>query len=151
MNITLALWFPREGPSVGIARHICRDALVSLGVSDGCVADIELAVTEACTNVLRHAASGSHEYEVQVEIDERTCEIRVLDAGDNFHVIEEERPVPVTAETGRGLFLMRAMVDEFDLDHEPQAGTVVKLTKELAFDGSPAHRGLAAVPQDRTT
>ena len=151
MNITLALCLPREEPSVGIARHICRDALVSLGVSDGCVADIELAVTEACTNVLRHAASGSHEYEVQVEIDERTCEIRVLDAGDNFHVIEEERPVPVTAETGRGLFLMRAMVDEFDLDHEPQAGTVVKLTKELAFDDSPAHRGLAAVPQDRTT
>jgi serine/threonine-protein kinase RsbW len=151
VNITLALCLPREGPSVGIARHICRDALVSLGVSDGCVADIELAVTEACTNVLRHAASGSHEYEVQVEIDERTCEIRVLDAGDNFPMIEEERPAPVMAETGRGLFLMRAMVDEFDLDHEPEAGTVVKLTKELAFDGSPAHRALAAVPRDRTT
>jgi serine/threonine-protein kinase RsbW len=151
VNITLALCLPREGPSVGIARHICRDALVSLGVSDGCVADIELAVTEACTNVLRHAASGSHEYEVQVEIDERTCEIRVLDAGDNFDMIEGERPAPVMAETGRGLFLMRAMVDEFDLDHEPETGTVVKLTKELAFDGTPAHRGLAAVPRDRTT
>jgi serine/threonine-protein kinase RsbW len=152
VNITLALCLPREGPSVGIARHICRDALVSLGVSDGCVADVELAVTEACTNVLRHAAaSGSHEYEVQVEIDGRTCQIRVIDAGDNFHMMEEEKPAPVTAETGRGLFLMRAMVDEFDLDHEPEAGTVVKLTKELAFDGSPAHPALAAVPPDRTT
>ena len=150
MNIALALCLPREGPSVGIARHICRDALVSLGVSDGCVADVELAVTEACTNVLRHAASGRHEYEVQVEIDERTCQIRVLDAGDNFHMTEGERLAPVTAETGRGLFLMRAMVDELDLDHEPEAGTVVKLTKELEFDGSPA-RGLAAVPRDRTT
>jgi serine/threonine-protein kinase RsbW len=150
VNIVLALCLPREGPSVGIARHICRDALVSLGVSDGCVADIELAVTEACTNVLRHAASGSHEYEVQVEIDERTCQIRVLDAGDNFHITEEQVPAPVTAETGRGLFLMRAMVDELDLDYEPEAGTVVKLTKELEFDGSPAHRGLAAVPRDPT-
>ncbi len=151
MNITLALCLPREGPSVGIARHICRDALVSLGVSDDCVADIELAVTEACTNVLRHAASGSHEYEVQVEIDERTCQIRVLDAGDNFRVMEEQVPAPVTAETGRGLFLMRAMVDELDLDYEPEAGTVVKLTKELAFEGTPARRGLAAVPRDPTT
>jgi serine/threonine-protein kinase RsbW len=151
VNITLALCLPREGPSVGIARHICRDALVSLGVSDGCVADLELAVTEACTNVLRHAAPGSHEYEVQVEIDERTCEIRVLDAGDNFHMIEEERPAPVMAETGRGLFLMRAMLDELDLDHEPEAGTVVKLTKELVFDGTPAHRGLASVPRGPTT
>jgi serine/threonine-protein kinase RsbW len=150
VNITLALCLPREGPSVGIARHICRDALVSLGVNDGCVADIELAVTEACTNVLRHAASESHEYEVQVEIDDRSCQIRVLDAGDNFHMTEEQVPAPVTAETGRGLFLMRAMVDELDLDHEPEAGTVVKLTKELAFDRSPAHRGLAAVPPDPT-
>jgi serine/threonine-protein kinase RsbW len=151
VNITLALCLPREGPSVGIARHICRDALISLGVSDECVADIELAVTEACTNVLRHAASGRHEYEVQVEIDDHTCQIRVLDAGDNFHVMEEQAPAPVTAETGRGLFLMRAMVDELDLDHEPEAGTVVKLTKELAFDGTPAHLRLAAVPRDPTT
>ena len=151
MNITLALCLPREGPSVGIARHICRDALVSLGVSDECVADIELAVTEACTNILRHAASGSHEYEVQVEIDDRTCQIRVKDAGDNFQLAEEQVPVPVTAETGRGLLLMRAMVDQLDLDHEPEAGTVLTLTKELAFDGSPTHRGLAAVPGDRPT
>ena len=150
MNITLALCLPREGPSVGIARHICRDALASLGVSDECVADVELAVTEACTNVLRHAASGSHEYEVQVEIDERTCQIRVIDAGDNFRLAEEEMPAPVTAETGRGLFLMRAMVDDLRFDHEPDAGTVVKLTKELAFDGRPDLR-LAAVPRDSTT
>jgi serine/threonine-protein kinase RsbW len=151
VNITLALCLPREGPSVGIARHICRDALVSLGVRDECVADIELAVTEACTNILRHAASGSHEYEVQVEIDDRTCQIRVKDAGDNFHLAEEQVPVPVTAETGRGLLLMRAMVDQLDLDHEPEAGTVVTLTKELAFDDSPTHRGLAAVPGDPPT
>jgi serine/threonine-protein kinase RsbW len=150
VNITLALCLPREGPTVGIARHICRDALVSLGVSDECVADVELAVTEACTNVLRHAASGRHEYEVQVEIDDRTCQIRVIDAGDNFHMAEEPAPAPVTAETGRGLFLMRAMVDQFDLDHEPEAGTVVKLTKELVFDGTWAARGLAVVPRDPT-
>jgi serine/threonine-protein kinase RsbW len=151
VNITLALCLPREGPSVGIARHICRDALVSLGVSDECVADVELAVTEACTNVLRHATSESHEYEVQVEIDDRTCQIRVKDAGDNFHLTDGQVAAPVMAETGRGLFLMRAMVDHFDLDHEPEAGTVVKLTKELAFDDSPVYRGLAAVPRDPTT
>jgi serine/threonine-protein kinase RsbW len=150
VNITLALCLPREGPSVGIARHICRDALVSLGVSDECVGDVELAVTEACTNVLRHAASGSHEYEVQVEIDERTCQIRVLDAGDSFHITKDQVLAPVTAEAGRGLFLMRAMVDDLRFDHEPEAGTVVKLTKELVFDGPPSHRGLAAVPPDPT-
>jgi hypothetical protein len=54
----------------------------------------------------------------------------------------------VTAESGRGLFLMRAMVDRFDLDHEPEAGTVIKLTKELAFEGVRALRELAVVRQD---
>jgi serine/threonine-protein kinase RsbW len=150
VNITLALCLPRESPSVGIARHICRDALVSLGVGDECVADIELAVTEACTNVLRHAATESHEYEVQVEIDDRTCQIRVIDAGDNFHLAEHQGPAPVMAETGRGLFLMRAMVDELDLDHEPEAGNVVKLTKELVFDGTRTYPRLAA-PRNTTT
>jgi serine/threonine-protein kinase RsbW len=150
VNITLALSLPHEEASVGIARHICRDALVTLGVSDDCVADVELAVTEACTNVLKHAASRSHEYEVQVEIDESTCQIRVTDTGNHFHLAVEPKPVPVTAESGRGLFLMRAMVDELDLDHEPEAGTVVKLTKELAFEGVAAPRGLAVVPQDQS-
>jgi serine/threonine-protein kinase RsbW len=150
MKVTLSLCLPRDEMSVGIARHICRDALATLRVSDDCVADVELAVTEACTNVLRHAASRTHEYEVQVEIDDSTCQIRVIDAGDHFHMAEEPAPVPVTAESGRGLFLMRAMVDRLDLDHEPKAGTVVKLTKELAFEGVTAPRDLAVVRQVRS-
>jgi serine/threonine-protein kinase RsbW len=148
VNVTLALSLPREEASVGIARHICRDALVTLGVSHDCVAEVELAVTEACTNVLKHAASRTHEYEVQVEVDASTCQISVIDAGNHFHMAEEPEPVPVTAESGRGLFLMRAMVDRLDLDHEPEAGTVVKLTKELAFEGVRALRNMAVVRQD---
>jgi serine/threonine-protein kinase RsbW len=148
VNITLALCLPHDEASVGIVRHICRDALVTLGVSYDCVADVELAVTEACTNVLKHASSKTHEYEVQVEIDESTCQIRVIDAGNHFRMAPEPEPVPVTAESGRGLFLMRAMVDQLDLDQEPEAGTVIKLTKELAFEGVTALRGLTVVRQD---
>jgi serine/threonine-protein kinase RsbW len=110
---------------------------VSVGASDDCVADIELAVTEACTNALRHAASHAHEYEVQVDIEESICQIRVIHAGDKLYPPREPQPVPVTAESGRGLFLMKAMVDRLDFEREPQAGTIVKLTKRLAFEAAP--------------
>ena len=127
------LCLPRDEASVPVVRHVCRDALQMLGVADPCVADIELAVTEACTNVLRHVEETQQEYEVSVSVNETQCAIRVIDsAGASFdHASHGLSEPQLEAERGRGIFIMRAVVDELKFVSEPEHGSVVHLVKKL--------------------
>lgn len=133
MDCRFTLCLPRDEASVPVVRHVCRDALRMLGVADGCVGQIELAVTEACTNVLRHVQGTDAEYEVSVSVNERQCDIRLVDtAGQMFdHDAAGRIEASLDAESGRGIFLMRAMVDELNFVSEPENGSVVHLIKRL--------------------
>src|SRR5437764_8282768 len=83
VEIHLTLCLPRDELSIQVARHICRSSLAEVGVERECSSDIEIALTEACTNVLDHSGPGD-EYEVQLAIDDNLCTIRVVDAGRGF-------------------------------------------------------------------
>ncbi len=145
MNIVFTLYLPRDEASVPVVRHVCRDSMRTLGVSDESVGEIELAVTEACTNVLRHVADSDYEYEVSVEIDEVECHIRVIDRGgtDFDHAAHERREAHPEAESGRGIFLMRAMVDRLSFTSEPDDGNIVHLVKRLNLKDDSVLRTLA--------
>ncbi|MDQ3915782.1 MAG: ATP-binding protein [Actinomycetota bacterium] len=133
MEIHFSLCLPRDEESVPVVRHICRDALLELGVGHGCVGDVELAVTEACTNVLKHAAGTGDEYEVSVAVAEDDCVIRVVDSGTGFdhETVDREATAAPGAEGGRGVFLMAALVDDLRFTSKPEVGTIVHLEKKL--------------------
>lgn len=131
MQILCTLCLPRDEASVPVVRHICRDALLKLGVDDDCVSDIEIAVTEACSNVLNHAAESEDEYEVAIEIDAEKCDIRIKDTGGEVFDGSSHQLSGESAESGRGIFLMRALVDDLKFLSEPEAGTIVHLVKML--------------------
>lgn len=150
MKITFSLLLPRDSLTVPITRHIVRQSLREIGVEDDCTHAVELALTEACTNVLKHSAADD-EYEVSVEVDDARCTIRVVDQGRGFdaHVLVG-RP-EASAEAGRGFELMQALVDNVELTSRPERGTIVHLEKELVLasqsvlhrlngDGTPADR-----------
>lgn len=131
MEISLRLALPRDEKSVPVIRRILRDSLQTIGVAGETVSDIELALTEACTNVLDHAG-GETEYEVLAIIDGRTCVLEVVDDGVGFSAgVAEE--APVHAEAGRGLQLMQAVVDHVSVAKGPREGTVVRLEKQLTM------------------
>ena len=145
MDCRFTLCLPRDSASVPIVRHVCRDALRLLGVAEGCVAQIEVAVTEACTNELRHVHDTEVEYEVTVTVNEDQCEIRVVDTeGTLFdHASQGQHEAHPDAEGGRGIFLMRAMVDELKFVSEPEHGSVVHLVKKLELKKDSILRTLA--------
>lgn len=150
MEIHFSLCLPRDEESVPVVRHICRDALAELGVEKGCVGDVELAVTEACTNVLKHASGTGDQYEVSVAIADDDCVIRVIDSGSGFDhaTVDRETAVAGGAESGRGVFLMANLVDQLEFISKPAVGTVVHLEKKLTLTASSVLRKLhrAAAP-----
>ena len=119
-------------------RHILHSALCELGVTDRCVSDVGLAVTEACANVVEHAG-GDDEYEIKVAVDEECCEILVVDTTGSFLPAAAEGFPSGGAEGGRGLLLMRALTDSMRFERRADHGTAVRLTKDLEFDHGPLH------------
>jgi len=133
--VGLRLLLPSEERSVPVARKVLSHALVAMGVTRSCVDDIELAISEACTNVLDHAGTH-HEYAVAAGIDGDICVVEVSDEGENFRqpvLVPEGELIDGDAEHGRGVQLMRALVDELDFSVCDDGGTVVRLRKSLAY------------------
>jgi serine/threonine-protein kinase RsbW len=119
MRLELAVALPHERRSVPIARHIVRAAMANLGVSSSCVYDIEVALSEACTNVVQHAGVKD-QYEVRLNVDDDRCVLRVVDIGESPSRL-------------RVLLLMRTLVDTVGFDSFPEQGTVVSLEKQLVY------------------
>ena len=140
LNLTLCL--PRDELSIPVVRQVCKNALTVLGVERGCIGDIEVAITEACANVLHHSGADD-EYEVRVQIDDSVCVIRVIDGGRGFdyEALGAEHGSDVSAESGRGISLITALVDKVSFDSRPEDGTIVHLEKVLEYqDGAPIER-----------
>jgi serine/threonine-protein kinase RsbW len=146
MEIKLTLALPRDELSVPIVRNILKGSLTSLGVTDDCIGDIQVALSEACSNVLQHAA-GQEEYEVACGIDGTLCVIEVVDRGTvPFESDSKGLEQSMTAENGRGIALMRALVDRVRFEQKPGDGTIVHLEKQLEWhEGAPLTR-LSSTP-----
>ena len=143
MTIVYTLCLPRDRSTVPVLRRLFRSSMERLGVESECVDDMELAVTEACTNVLLHADDSADEYEVSVQVNEKQCEINVIDKGQGFDHTSLTSAAS-TSETGRGIQLMKALVDSVSFVSKPQDGTIVHLVKQLALTEDSALRTMAA-------
>lgn len=133
MEITLRLSLPREAESVPVVRRILKHALEAIRVERQIIGDLELALTEACTNVLDHAG-GTEEYEVCAGIDGTNCVIEVIDQGVGFEASDRIMP-PDSAEDGRGLLLMKAVSDSVSVIKRPTNGITVRIEKQLVQTG----------------
>jgi serine/threonine-protein kinase RsbW len=134
MVLAFTLYLPRDETSVPFVRHLSRSALAEFGVAGACIHDVELALAEACTNVLRHAADTGDEYVVEIRIDDAVCAIDVIDAGNGFDASDVPDALAEGAESGRGIHLMRALVDDLEFVSDDESGSVVRLTKKLVLD-----------------
>ena len=136
MEVKLSLALPRDRLSVPAVRRVLASSLGVLGVHADVIADIGVALSEACTNVVEHAAEGD-EYEVSVGIRGNECVIEVQDTGGagfdgNSRGLGN---ADGAAENGRGIQLMRALVDKVSFHDRHQAdGAMVHLEKRLTWD-----------------
>jgi anti-sigma regulatory factor (Ser/Thr protein kinase) len=95
------------------------------------VDEVEVALQEACTNVIRHAHGGDSSKRLVVEILRRedALEILVRDSGPAF-VLESKRrdAQDELAEGGYGITIMRSWMDEVSLTREGP-GNVLRLVR----------------------
>jgi serine/threonine-protein kinase RsbW len=130
MSVRLDL--PREVDSVPAVRKLLRCALAVLHVDRESGEDLELALTEACANVVNHA-DGTDKFQVHLDVAGDRCSIDVVDHGAGFDTTEMDGSTPVAgSERGRGLFLIRALSDNVRLQSSPRRGSLIHFEKSFA-------------------
>ncbi len=135
MRIQLALSLPRETVSVPLTRRTVSAALRTAGVEPTCVDEVEVALSEACTNAVTHAVAGVT-YEVMVNISDEQVMIEVVDSGSGFGQRATTPDLPDhAAENGRGMALMAALSDLAIYDSVSGERGSVHLTKRLRWIG----------------
>jgi serine/threonine-protein kinase RsbW len=128
-GLELSLRLPRRRSSVVVARHLVRAALEGLGAPAVATDDIVLALSEACANAVRHAGRGA-EYSLGLRVEDGRCRIDVTDTGRGFQAAPAA-PVRIDAEGGRGLALMRVLMDDVAVASTSETGTRVTMDKRL--------------------
>lgn len=114
-----------------VTRRLIAQALRVVGVDPDIVSDVEIALSEACANVLRHAQAGDA-YEVRAGFDQRRAFLEIIDQGAGFADTSGPQAAD-DAESGRGVALMRALMDKVHFESRIGDGASVMLEKTLRF------------------
>jgi serine/threonine-protein kinase RsbW len=130
------LTIPAKAEFIGLGR-LALSGLARLHpdpLSDELVADLKLALTEACTNAVRHAYDGGDGIvEIKYELHPDRLVVEVADDGDGFDL----EPAPTTAgddelvEGGLGIAIIRALADELEISGREQGGSRLRFVKRL--------------------
>ncbi len=116
----LRLKVPSSSEYVLLARLVVSHVGQVAGFGPEEIYDLKLAVTEAATNVIRHAAVDS--FEIQYRALPGEVEVTVSDAGGGFEV-NECAPPSEGGDGGFGLSVIRNLVDEMVVDSTAGGGT----------------------------
>ena len=99
------------------------------------VADLKLALTEACSNSIRHAydIGAQGKVEVRYELTDDRLAVEVTDDGDGFDPATMRGPSGELDEGGLGIAIIRALVDELDIGPRADGpGSRLRFTKYLS-------------------
>jgi serine/threonine-protein kinase RsbW len=131
VQVSVRFELPRDTATIPVLRRLCGRSLEVVGAEPAVIEDLQLALTEACANVLEHAEDGTS-FEVRVGFDENRAFLDVIDSGGGFDPDEILTPGP-DDEGGRGLQLMRSLMDSVHFDSATGSGTTVHLEKRLTW------------------
>jgi serine/threonine-protein kinase RsbW len=80
------------------------------------VADLKLALTEACSNSVRHAYPGREGVvEIVYELRDDRLVIEVVDDGQGFDSVPEQGSAEDLTEGGLGIAIIRSLADELEI------------------------------------
>jgi serine/threonine-protein kinase RsbW len=117
---------------------LCRLALTGIArvrpLDDETLADLKLALTEACSNSVRHAYGDNVDGTVEIvyELARDRITIEVLDDGPGFDPEQEVANIGDLGEGGLGIAIIRAIANEFELQSRPGVrGSRLRFVKVL--------------------
>jgi serine/threonine-protein kinase RsbW len=121
---------------VEVADEISRRVSVTAGFDEDERQKIEMAVHESLINAIYHgnrSDESKHVY-LRFQIHPDRLEVHIRDQGSGFDLNDVADPLAtenLLKVSGRGIFLIRAFMDEFKVKSVPGVGTEVTMIKKI--------------------
>ena len=97
------------------------------------IEDLKVAVSEACTNAIKH--SSDDRFTIIYTMIENGLTIEIIDNGNGYDTSSINEPdIENLKESGMGLFIIQSLMDEVHLESTEGKGTSIKMTKYLGDD-----------------
>ena len=128
-----------ESANLCLIREFVSGVANVAGFDEEEISQIELAVDEACSNVVKHAYLGDkgekgHGIEIEIYFDEKEFSVKVLDRGQGFDPSKLSQTNMKTylekfQVGGLGIRLMKSLMDQVEYSIKPGRKNQVTLTK----------------------
>jgi serine/threonine-protein kinase RsbW len=122
--------------SVSLAEEMCTRIAAAAGFDDDDCFKIGMSVREGVINAYNYGSQKQPEKKIFLtfELTPEKLIVRVRDQGKGFRL--QDVPDPLADEnllksSGRGIFLMRSFMDEFDVQHGDTGGAIIVMAKRL--------------------
>jgi serine phosphatase RsbU (regulator of sigma subunit)/anti-sigma regulatory factor (Ser/Thr protein kinase) len=114
-----------------------RDFLAKEGATDEELGACELALVEACNNAVLYATKSGQAESVDIEasLDQRSIEMRVHDHTNGFTLPDLTNLPAQENESGRGIFLMRSLMDSVSYMRNAESNTLILQKRRQLIDG----------------
>jgi serine/threonine-protein kinase RsbW len=127
--------------SVDLAEDIVQRVAEAAGFAEEDIHKFAMAVREGVINAYNYGnrRDPQKKITITVEFEPDKMIVRILDEGYGFELTEIPDPLAeenLLRTSGRGLFLMRAFMDEFKVQRGPCGGTELVMAKKLSRPGS---------------
>lgn len=144
MHLCDAVELPPRMWTLAESRRFVCEWLTRAAVPQAVQDELVVAVSEACSNVVRHAPDSSH-YRLTIDINDDRCLIEVRDYGPGFgpRASRARADGSLDRHGGHGVALMRALVDDVQFEQRRTGVTVTmikKLGSSAARAGASPHR-----------
>lgn len=130
----VSLTIPAKPEYIALGRLALTGLLRARGIEQEVVADLKLALTEACSNSIRHAYADGRDGEVEIryELADSSLEVEVSDDGGGFDPANLQISRGGLDEGGLGIAIIRAVADDVSIGPRPGGtGYSVRFTKRL--------------------
>jgi serine/threonine-protein kinase RsbW len=134
-NPPLKLTVPSDLGMLQVARAFVEAACLANDIDTTTTHAVVLAVSEAASNVVRHGHRERPEAQLQIlcYFSDDSIAIDILDEGEPFDVTAVPSMDPSEIRVGgRGVFLMRALMDELICRPRPDRGNVLRMVKRFS-------------------
>ena len=132
--------------SVNLAEEMCLRVAEAAGFGEDECYRIGMSVREGVINAFHYGNQEKPDKKIHLAIDLSTerMVIHVMDEGKGFKLVDVPDPLAeenLLSTSGRGIFLMKAFMDEFDVVPGRTGGAEIIMTKKLPLPGTPSSNG----------
>lgn len=128
----LELSLPARAENIALIRHAFGALGEALTIEEQLLADIRLAITEACANVVVHAYAGREPGPLEVDATIRDHELTVVVRDEGPGIV----PHPGSPGLGLGLPLIASLAESVELGSDERERTEVRMMFALPDAGS---------------